>query len=239
MFKKLRERKLLFAVLVIIFVVFCLCPVSNAIVQGIGQGLGILPTSTPRPSETFTPEPSYTPLPSDTPLPTRTNTPGPSPTPTETPLPTATIPPTATKPPTATQSPETILRNLLQDALGSGNRDIPRIKEVSVGYLGDPGILFVNFAINDNLSESWIKRGARIDTMDIVEAIASEGFEYTEIWIEGTFSMVDVYGNTEEDEVIKVFYDRDTVELINWDNFISDNIYIVADDVWIHPAFQE
>ena len=209
------RRRLLYWILGGAVLFLCVCPLAFAGISGIGQGLGLLPPSTPKPTTTVTPEP------------TSTFTPGPSDT------------PTATPPPAATLTREQALRSAVADTLSSSNRGVERIHEVSLGYLGDPGIIFVSFAINDNLTQGMVRGGARLDVKNLVRAIDESRIDFTGLWLFGTFSMVDAFGNAEEMEVVKMFYDRATVDRINWDSFLTDNIYVIADDEWVHPAFQD
>ncbi|MCK4822419.1 hypothetical protein KA005_42035 [bacterium] len=77
--------------------------------------------------------------------------------------------------------------------------------------------------------------GAQRDATDILEVISNSelGIEY--VRLAGTFSMVDSYGNVSEDIVLKLFFSPETIEKINFENFLSDNIYNIADGKDIHP----
>jgi len=131
------------------------------------------------------------------------------------------------------------LQTAIEKALGPSNREgVARISQFSVGAEPDAQI-FIEWTINDNLTEGLIKSGAQIDIADILEAIDESGFEYGSVFVEGTFSMVDQYGDASEMVVISARYTRTTVERINWENFLWDNVYAIADEVWVHPAFQK
>jgi len=196
-------------------------------IRGAGQAVGLIPTSMPRPTATVTPIPTKTPIPTDTPIPAPTATPAPS----NTPIPTDTPAPTATP-----LSPEAALQVAIEDALGSCNRDVPRM---SAYELDDKGIILIVWAINDNLSGTMITRGAMTDIVDILRAIDESGVDYTRADLLGTFSMVNKYGEVDEHIVVNTMYSRETIDLINWEGFLTDNVYIVADEVYrIHPEFQ-
>lgn len=160
------------------------------------------------------------------------------PTATPIPKPTPTSEPTLT--PTPALSPLAKLNMAITEALGSGNREgVQRLTEVSlIGSEAEPEV-YVWWAIDDNLIEGWTKDGAQMDVAKILEAIAKSSLTYSEVTVDGTFSMVDQYGNATEDVVITAIYNRSTIERINWENFLWDNVYSIADDVWIHPAFRE
>lgn len=83
-----------------LFVFLCICSFGLAAAGGVGQAVGLVPTSTPKPLPTHTPVPTATVPPTPTRTPAPTNTPGP----TRTPAPTA----TPTTPPTPTQPPEPV-----------------------------------------------------------------------------------------------------------------------------------
>lgn len=95
------------------------------------------------------------------------------------------------------------------------------------------------WTINDSLTKGWIRSGAQSDIADILKAIHSTGLDYQRVDLLGTFPLVDVYGNTEETDVISVSYSRETVDRVNWNSFSADNIYTIADQVlMIHPEFR-
>jgi hypothetical protein len=54
----------------------------------------------------------------------------------------------------------------------------------------------------------------------------------------GTFSMQDIYGNVSEMVVIRASYLKETIQKINWDNFLNENIFTIADSSYVHPDFR-
>ena len=148
--------------------------------------------------------------------------------PTNTPAPTDTP-----APPTPTLEPGEALRAAIALALGNGNRDVDRLASV----VDDNGRIEVDWAINDNLSEDLTRAGAQLDATEIVRAIAESGYDYEFILLRGTFPLVDQLGNVEETKVVELFFGRELVEQINFDNFLHRNIYDIADSSQIHPAF--
>lgn len=148
--------------------------------------------------------------------------------PTNTPAPTDTP-----APPTPTLEPGDALRAAIALTLGNGNRDVDRLTSV----VDDNGRIEVDWAINDNLSEDLTRAGAQMDATEIVRAIAESGYDYEFILLRGTFPLVDQLGNVEETKVVELFFGRELVEQINFDNFLHRNIYDIADSSQIHPAF--
>jgi len=110
-----------------------------------------------------------------------------------------------------------------------------RVDEVTL----DTGQVYVFWAINDNLSSSWVARGAMLDMVAILKAVDETGIDFETINVAGSFSMVDAYGNVHEQVVVSLGYSKATVNRINWDNFVTDNIYLIADEVLVlHPEFR-
>lgn len=163
-------------------------------------------------------------LPTDTPFPS----------PTTTSAPTATIPPTVGP----TLTPDEQVRALISGVLGKGNRNMPRL--TSIEWSPSDKTLTIKWAIDDNLTEDFIKRGAKMDVEAMLKAIDTQGipYDYDSVVLDGSFALVDAYGNTSEQRVVLLTYYRSTIEKINWDNFLTDNMYVIADSVYIHPAFK-
>lgn len=169
-----------------------------------------------------------------TPAPAATVAPTATPMPTDTPAPTATAAPTAT--PAPTLAPEEALRAAVVTALNDGNRGVDRVRDV---ILLDDGSVSIGWAINDNLTKGFVLGGARGDVVDILRAVRDTGLPVTGVNLAGTFSMVDVYGNTSESIVVSASYGADTLAKLNLDNvLLQKTIYEAADSIKVHPEFQ-
>ena len=76
-----------------------------------------------------------------------------------------------------------------------------------------------------------------IDASELMEALAPILDENINIVnFSSSLPLVDQYGNTTQDKVGLITFNRSEWKKINWDNFITDNIESVADYFWIHPA---
>ncbi len=157
---------------------------------------------------------------------------------TQTESPTEIILPTSAPEPTATLEPRAALKAEIERVLGTGNRNVPRLTELNFDD-PEPGAMFVHWAINDNLTENLIKFGAKSDATDILKAIAMSGIDYTYVILSGSFPMADQFGNSSEKNVVNLTFYKETVGRINWENFLSDNIYSIADEAHIWVAFQD
>jgi tetratricopeptide (TPR) repeat protein len=130
------------------------------------------------------------------------------------------------------------LKILVADALGTSNREVPRLSDVS--WDSSRSEIAVTFAAQDNLSEDMIKRGVQMDIVNILRTIqtSNTSLQYKSIVAVATFSLVDVYGNSKESNIVIATYTRENLNKINWDNFLTDDIYLIAnqDSLFIHPA---
>jgi len=148
--------------------------------------------------------------------------------------------PSSTKTPTTQQqtTPEATIRAIIHDELGACNREgVDKIAGIGINNAGYGYVIDIHFAIDDNLSEDYIKGGARIDVLDTMEAIYTSGYDIQWIDMYGTFSMVDKYGNASEMEVIHARLGKETAAKINWENMTRDRLFEILDFKDIHPAF--
>ena len=135
------------------------------------------------------------------------------------------------------------LRFDLEKSLGENNRGINTITSVeieTVAYTVDEPTLEISivWTINDNFTGNMIRRGIMMDIADILKVISESGIAYETVFLTGTFPLVDALGNITESNVVMVWY-GDIIEEINWDGFLTDNVYVIADDFWMHPAMKE
>ncbi len=121
----------------------------------------------------------------------------------------------------------------LKRVLGSCNRGIAKVQNIQI----DKNV-HVYFAIDDNFTNAMIKLGAKMDIKKILKAVQSSGYDYSEVIIVGTLPLGDNFGNTKESEVIQATYTHSTIARINWEGFLTDDVYNIADSVRIHPAFE-
>jgi hypothetical protein len=155
--------------------------------------------------------------------------------------PTALPTPTATPTPVSTPTIDDLyirVNSALVKALGKGQprKGVDRLQEVKVTKINKTFIT-VRWAIKDNLTGGLIKDGARSDITTILNTIHNLGINYDEIYIEGTFSMRDLYGEVSESVIIRAFYERSTIDRINWNNFLSKNVLEITDRKLLNPGF--
>lgn len=146
--------------------------------------------------------------------------------------------PSISETPAETLEPHAAFEMAVEKELGEGNREVSRIAELEFDKPNE-GAIFIKWAINDNLTENFIKYGAKMDVVRILKALADSQIDYTYITLSGTFSLVDQFGNSEEKNVVYLVFNKSTVDRINWDNFLTDNIYKIADQTNIHVLFRD
>jgi len=158
-------------------------------------------------------------------LPSPENTPGAATVTTTKKLPTA----------TTTLTAETTICRAVSAALSQSNRGLRRLPFCERDV---DNHIVIRWTINDNLTENMIKTGAQLDLVRVLKAVAKSGQPFISVYAEGSFAMVDQYGAKTETIVVRAFFERATVDKINFDNFNADNIYVIADSGNVHRAFQ-
>lgn len=147
--------------------------------------------------------------------------------------------PAATPTPTVSKAPQT-LKPALMTALGESNRDLERVASVTV----DGDALTIQWAIDDSLSDDWLKDGIKSDVVSILQVVWKSKLPFKTIHLAGTFAMQDRFGNVTEDIVVDLTYGSDIVRQINWGDalFVAvdlpDNIYDLAEYKFIHLEFR-
>ncbi|QDU98083.1 hypothetical protein [Lignipirellula cremea] len=100
-------------------------------------------------------------------------------------------------------------------------------------------VIQIRWDVDDNLTNSLIRRGAMMDLEQILKAASDSGISCAEVTAFGSFAVEDKLGNATKDLVIKATYSGDTIGKINWSKFLTDNVLEIADDTWEHPMFRE
>ena len=127
----------------------------------------------------------------------------------------------------------TSFQTQISSALGSSNRAVQR---VSAARLQEER-LCVQWAINDNLTSGMIARSARLDIRNMLEVITDSQEPYTSVLFRGTFSLVDQLGNASEDTIVEATFTKSVIDRINFENFLTDNMYAITKETNIHREF--
>ncbi len=102
-------------------------------------------------------------------------------------------------------------------------------------YLPENNYTLITFRGSDSLTTNLIVEAAYLDIKDILKSL--QPVIDTDVRICVTFPIIDAYGNSEEQMVIKANYTLKTIQSINFDNFVSENIPIIADTWWNNELF--
>lgn len=120
-----------------------------------------------------------------------------------------------------------------------------KIKEISEKVFGSSLIDFEYIEDNDyykiysetsGISVNMDKNGTQYDISNLLEEI--QDLDFKNIYVEYQAEFVDSYGNSEKREGIFYEFSKETVDKINFDNFLPEKLPDIADQYWEHPAFE-
>jgi hypothetical protein len=128
-------------------------------------------------------------------------------------------------------SDEELAQQIVVDNLGEES-----VESVAVNdYADNPDkkVILLTAVASDNLSSNMIKTGIYISTLELVEEL-NEAFDVQEIAFRWQFPLVDKYGNEELGEIMRINLYGETIEKINFENFLHGNL---PDKYFEHPSF--
>lgn len=102
----------------------------------------------------------------------------------------------------------------------------------------DSAIIELYLKGRDNLSTKTIRKGMWMRTNKILQSL-QDRTDFQEIRIFWSFPLLDAYGNSFEDTVMKVVFTKDTLDQINFDAFIDEYIPSIADEYYQHAALSD
>lgn len=130
-------------------------------------------------------------------------------------------------------TPQEAVQTQLRQVFGTNNRTGDE-SLTTVEFTAD--IINVKWAMSDSAS---MVDSAEIDITNALRAIDETGIDYYLVNFEGTFSLTDANGNTSEQTVVWATYPKETVNTINWDDFLWRNVLDSASTHKLHPAIEE
>lgn len=137
--------------------------------------------------------------------------------------------------PTTTQAPQDALKLKIVKELGTSNRKVERVASFEAQAGGGVNI---TWAIDENLTSGLTKDTSRLEAKKILQELHDSGFDYARVSLVGTYPLQDQYGNAKEETVVRVAYDKETVDRINFKNIDTKNMFDIADSTYVVPAFQ-
>jgi hypothetical protein len=133
-----------------------------------------------------------------------------------------------------------VIKDAIVKALGPSNRKVKRVS-LLVPEHADERVI-VEWAINENLTEGLTKDTARLEAAEILRAARDAERkvhkQYNGIFLQGSYPLVDQFGNAKEETVVRADYSQATLNRINFDGINFKDIFDIADSAEIHPAFQ-
>ncbi|MGN5653440.1 hypothetical protein [Bacillus sp. Brlt_9] len=136
------------------------------------------------------------------------------------------------------ESLEDKVKKLASNEFGKGKVESVKVND----NLGteDPNdkIVLLTAEAKENVSANYTKKGMWIATISILKDLKNEK-NISEIAFFYTYPLVDQYGNEKKDNVMKITFNRETLDKINYDNFLHNNLPKVANQYWEHPALSK
>lgn len=108
---------------------------------------------------------------------------------------------------------------------------------IMVNYIPEDNYVLIKAKGKENLSNEATVKGMYLSISKILKELKDIPDLNIDFNIE--YSMIDTSGNLSSMIVIKATYTNATRSNINWDRFLWENMDIIADEWWIHPALQE
>ncbi len=130
---------------------------------------------------------------------------------------------------------QTKSRKVIYDVFKSGD---DKIDETITKFEFDENekVLKATVKGKDGWSDKSIGRGFYEDSTAVYRELSKDN-RIEEVWLTITFSMQDIYGNVEDEEVMGTHVTRKTMDKVNWKNFNYENLLDVVDGVRLYPQF--
>ena len=113
------------------------------------------------------------------------------------------------------------------------------MSEIRVYELYDGTVrIEMRIALNDNLTVDMVRRSGYRDVLEVSEGLYKAGFTEHEFYFFGSLPLVDVYGNSSEETVLKASLSPDTLARINWEQVLIEDFPRIADSFDLHRALE-
>lgn len=141
--------------------------------------------------------------------------------------------------PNEPEAPAT-LEELIDAAIDKANAEKEEVKLVDTESEESPDEKRVEIYLagSDNLTTNMIRKGMWMKTSTILEALQSCE-DISEIVTTWSFPMIDAYGNSFEDTVMIITVSKATLDKINFEGFLWENLPDIADDYFQHRLLDE
>jgi len=119
-------------------------------------------------------------------------------------------------------------------AIGDSNRANAPAPVIEIGEN-----IAVTFPASENLTMDLMRSAMQRKALAIARAVRDNTGNAHDLRVEATGPLADDFGNTSEGPIMRVNLSRATLEKINFDGIQPDNLPLIADIYWQHPAFDE
>lgn len=134
---------------------------------------------------------------------------------------------------------EAIILDILGDKTNYGEQTISDLQVNDHKGTSDEQdkIIIATIRGNENLTTDLTRKGMLVDSVELFKELFAleKSQEVTLIW---QYPLTDTNGNTNNDTILKISFDRDSASNINWDSFDKENLKNVANEYWEHAAMQ-
>jgi len=137
----------------------------------------------------------------------------------------------------AADSGEATLEEAVESAIEDANAENDNVTIVTNFGSESPDDCGVEIYLKgkDNLSTNLIRSGMWVQANDILKELQSRS-EIAQVCIFWSFPLIDSYGNSKDENVMKILIKRETLQNINFDNFDWNKFPEIADDYYEHAA---
>lgn len=99
--------------------------------------------------------------------------------------------------------------------------------------------LWINYHARENFTSNMTRGGIKSDMVDVFSNLDDEILdEFYNVTIVAELPLVDPEGHESVGNVMTVSLTTEKIEEINWDNFLRENLEVVASVYNVHPAIQ-
>ncbi|GHV32359.1 hypothetical protein FACS18949_03010 [Clostridia bacterium] len=136
----------------------------------------------------------------------------------------------------STQTLEVLCESVIK-SVGVDVSSVDIFDEGNTGAEGDRRI-----TINANASDSWtvslIRSGILSSSSKVLKELQPRS-DISQVCFLWSFPLVDSFGNTSNDVVVKILLYKETIDKINFDSFDWNQFSNIADDFYLNPALSD
>lgn len=113
-----------------------------------------------------------------------------------------------------------------------------RIERIIVNETEEQPFISVTLVANENISKNTIRNGIFKNTIEIMEKVASNYENIREFRFFWKYPLVDINGNENFQNVVKLYFENDVIYKTNWKNILYDDLPKIANMAEIHNSLK-